>query len=326
MRPTRKAMRWINPRPSPRRCSRGCRIRWHRGSRSLPWRSAPLARSPFWMTASSRLCVCAAGQCLRCCAIATSRRWTPPPTMDATCWPISSASSMPSCARSRISASPRHRCGLSDGDRGGVKDLGQPKAPRPKNVVAGARQRIDAALAAEQNPFVRSGLVNASLDILEDIGDYPGAYKIAHEEIARASAPYYYKADLAEIAEKLGHKDEAVTLLDEAYRESQGAATRFQWGQLYISGLLRMAPKDSQRIEDAGTAVLGELDGPDRIYRRARVRLEKLDRELRTWNDAAKGAHADVLQGLRARMQQICVKIPDTEAARGSCDAFLKSA
>jgi hypothetical protein len=207
-----------------------------------------------------------------------------------------------------------------------LKDLGKPKAPLPKNVVAGARQRIDAALAAEQNPFVRSGLVNASLDILEDIGDYPGAYKIAHEEIARASAPYYYKADLAEIAEKLGHKDEAVTLLDEAYRESQGAATRFQWGQLYISGLLRMAPKDSQRIEDAGTAVLGELDGPDRIYRRARVRLEKLDRELRAWNDAAKGAHADVLQGLRARMQQICVKIPDTEAARRSCDAFLKSA
>ena len=216
--------------------------------------------------------------------------------------------------------------GFIDAELRALKDLGKPKAPLPKNVVAGARQRIDAALAAEQNPFVRSGLVNASLDILEDIGDYPGAYKIAHEEIARASAPYYYKADLAEIAEKLGHKDEAVTLLDEAYRESQGAATRFQWGQLYISGLLRMAPKDSQRIEDAGTAVLGELDGPDRIYRRARVRLEKLDRELRAWNDAAKGAHADVLQGLRARMQQICVKIPDTEAARRSCDAFLKSA
>jgi tetratricopeptide (TPR) repeat protein len=192
--------------------------------------------------------------------------------------------------------------------------------------VADAQQRINAALAAEQNPFVRSGLVNAALNILEDTGDYPGAYKIAHDEIARASAPYYYKADLAEIAEKMGRKDEALTLLDEAYRESQGPATRFQWGAIYVSGLLRMAPKDSQRIEEAGSAVLGELDGPDRIYRRARARLERLDGELRAWNEAAKGAHGDVLQGLRGRMQQICVKIPDSDAARSSCDQFLKPA
>jgi len=207
-----------------------------------------------------------------------------------------------------------------------LTELGKPKTPLPKDVVANAHRRIDAALTAEQNPFVRSGLVNASLDILEDLGDLQGAYAIAHAEIGRASAPYYYKADLAEIAEKMGRKDEALTLLDEAYRESQGAATRFQWGALYVSGLLRMAPKDSQRIADAGSAVLAELDGPDRIYRRARVRLERMDRELRAWNDAARGTHQDVLQGLHSRMQTICVKIPDGDAARASCEAFLKSA
>jgi len=51
--------------------------------------------------------------------------------------------------------------------------LGKPKAALPKEVVANAHQRIDAALSAEQNPFVRSGLVNASLDILEDLDDLP---------------------------------------------------------------------------------------------------------------------------------------------------------
>jgi len=213
--------------------------------------------------------------------------------------------------------------GFIDAKLRALKELAPPRTPIPPDAVASARQRVDAALAAEQNPFVRSGLVNASLDILEDIGDLQGAYAVAHAEIARAHAPYYYKADLAEIAEKLGRKDEALTLLDEAYRESQGAATRFQWGALYVSGLLRLAPKDTERIEDAGTAVLGELDGPDRIYRRARVRLEKMDRELRAWNQAAKGAHGDVLQDLHARMQQICIKIPSDDAARRSCDAFL---
>jgi hypothetical protein len=33
-----------------------------------------------------------------------------------------------------------------------------------------------------------------------------------------------------------------------------------------------------------------------------------------------------VLHALHARMQQICVKIPDQDPARQSCDAFLKSA
>jgi len=117
-----------------------------------------------------------------------------------------------------------------------------------------------------------------------------------------------------------------VSLLDQAYRESQGTATRFQWGQLYVSGLLRMTPNDSSRIQQAGSDVLAELDGPDRIYRRARVRLERLDRELRAWNDASNGQHVDVLQALHTRMQEICVKIPDAEPARASCDAFLKSA
>jgi len=72
-------------------------------------------------------------------------------------------------------------------------------------------------------------------------------------------------------------------------------------------------------------AVLAELMVPTVSTAGAR-RLEKLDRELRAWNDAAKGSHADVLQGLHEHMQEICVKIPDADAARASCDAFLKTA
>jgi len=216
--------------------------------------------------------------------------------------------------------------GFIDAKLRALKALGGAKFKLPAVAVLDAKRRIDAALEAEQNPYVRSGLVNAALNILEDIGDYPKAYQIAKAEMARSNTPYYYEADLAEVAEKLGQKEEAVSLLDQAYRESQGAATRFQWGSLYVSGLLRMTPADSSRIEQAGSAVLSELDGPDRIYRRARVRLERLDRELRAWNQASNGQHGDVLQTLHERMQEICVKIPDTEPARASCDAFLKTA
>lgn len=216
--------------------------------------------------------------------------------------------------------------GFIDAKLRAFKGLGGPKAKLPAGAVAAANMRIDAALDAEQNPYLRSGLVTASIDILEDTGNYPKAYQIAKAEIARSAMPYYFEADQAEVAEKMGQNDEAVSLLDQAYRESQGTATRFQWGQLYVSGLLRMTPNDSSRIQQAGSDVLAELDGPDRIYRRARVRLERLDHELRAWNDASNGQHEDVLQALRTRMQEICVKIPDVEPARASCDAFLKSA
>jgi tetratricopeptide (TPR) repeat protein len=216
--------------------------------------------------------------------------------------------------------------GFIDAKLRALKALNDPKYKYPKELIAAFNQRIDEALAAEQNQWLRSGLVNASLNILEDTGDYAKAYDIAKAEMARSATPYYYEGDLAEIAEKLGRQDEAIDLLDRAYRDSQGPATRFQWGQRYVSGLLRLTPKDSGRIEQAGSAVLSELDGPDRIYRRARVRLEKLDHDLRAWNDASKGQYNGVLQNLHSHMQEICVKIPDKEPARESCEAFLKTA
>jgi thioredoxin-related protein len=216
--------------------------------------------------------------------------------------------------------------GFIDAKLRALKALNDAKYKYSKELTDAFNERIDAALASEKNQWLRSGLVNASLNILEDTGDYNKAYDIAKTEMTRSSTPYYYEGDLAEIAEKLGRQDEAINLLDQAYRDAQGPATRFQWGQRYISGLLRMRPTDSGRIEQAGASVLSELDGTDRIYRRARVRLEKLDRDLRAWNDASKGQYKGVLQNLHAHMQGICVKIPDKEPARESCEAFLKTA
>jgi hypothetical protein len=95
---------------------------------------------------------------------------------------------------------------------------------------------------------------------------------------------------------------------------------------MYLGSLLRLQPDDGARIQQVSTAVLGELDGTDRIYRRARMRLERLDGTLRKWDEDTKGAHHAVLISLRERMQQICVKIPAAEPAHASCEAFLDKA
>jgi hypothetical protein len=196
----------------------------------------------------------------------------------------------------------------------------------PAGAARAARARVDAALAESQIPYQRSGIINAALPIYELLDQNEVAYEVVRGELRKTATPYYYKADLGELAESLGRKDEALKWYAESYAESRGTATRFQWGARYVGGLLRLQPDDAERIGSVTADVLGELDGADRIYRRARVRLEALDASLRKWNDTAKGAHRDVLARLRARMQLICVKIPASEAAHGSCDAFLAGA
>ena len=72
---------------------------------------------------------------------------------------------------------------------------------------------------------------------------------------------------------------------------AEGPATRFQWGYNYLVGLLEMTPDDTQRIERAGSSVLGELDdSPDAFYQRTRMRLEQLDAKLLEWGQEGEAA------------------------------------
>jgi hypothetical protein len=129
-------------------------------------------------------------------------------------------------------------------------------------------------------------------------------------------------ADLAMLDERMGNTESAIAWLERAYLESQGPATRFQWGTNYVRGLIRMRPEDEALVRDAALAVLGELDGPNRIYRRSRARLESLDADLREWN--ADGAHAGAIAAIRQRMTAICAQVPPAEeVAAESCREFL---
>jgi hypothetical protein len=163
--------------------------------------------------------------------------------------------------------------------------------------------------------------VNAASDIYEQLGDTDAEYAMVKAELATARAPYYYMADLGVIEEKRGHAAAALAWYERAYKESTGVATRFQWGARYLSALLRLAPTDHARIRDTGIAVLGELDGPDRIQARTRSGLEKLDKRLKRWNSQHR-YDADI-QALHARMNATCGKLPDSDGGRDSCRKFL---
>jgi thiol-disulfide isomerase/thioredoxin len=191
----------------------------------------------------------------------------------------------------------------------------------PGDIGAEARALVAATLAKKFDPYVRAGIVNSASDVYDQLGDTDAEYAMVKAELASARAPYYYMVDLGSIEETRGNAKLALTWYERAYEESIGIATRFQWGATYLSALLRLAPTDHVRIRETGIAVLGELDGPDRIQARTRSRLVKLDKQLRHWNSKHR-FDADI-QALRARMSATCEKLPDGDGGRGSCTKFL---
>ena len=192
------------------------------------------------------------------------------------------------------------------------------------SLIDDARERVARALAKKSDPYVRGGLVNAASYVYAQLDDDAAEAALLHGEVLTSKTPYYYMVDLGELEEKLGHKLQALAWFESAYQESKGTATRFQWGDMYLSALLRMAPTDRQRIRRVAGAVIGDLDGPNRIVARTRMHLEKLDGRLRLWN-ADHHYDAD-LREIRKRMQGVCAKLPVEDAGLTSCRNFLSEA
>jgi len=140
------------------------------------------------------------------------------------------------------------------------------------------------------------------------------------QEAKTSNTPWYYLGDLADVEEELGHKQRALELMAEAYQKAKGPASRFQWGFNYLSGLLRMAPDQWDVIERVGQAVLGELDGPNRVHRRTLSRLNRLDKALREWNTTP--ARAAVVSKFRAHVAQACARSPGDAAVQNGCRSF----
>jgi thiol-disulfide isomerase/thioredoxin len=188
-------------------------------------------------------------------------------------------------------------------------------------VAARARATLDAFMARNYDADARSGIVNSASWVLTLLGDDAALRRLLEGEIKTSKTAFYYMPDLADLDEKAGRKDQALMWLQRAYQESRGPATRFQWGVLYVNGLLRMAPQDEARIRGAVTDVLGELQGPDRIHARARVRLDRLSEELRKW--AKEWRHPETLTAIAQRWDRICAALPASDPASRQCPQLL---
>lgn len=194
----------------------------------------------------------------------------------------------------------------------------------PVAVASRARAALDAYLARDYDPDTRAGVVNSAEWVLTYLDDKARMRALLGTEIETSKTPYYYMADLADLDEQEGKKEQALELLERAYRESNGPATRFQWGAQYAAGLLRISPQDEPRIRSAMLEVLGELAGPDRIHARARARLDKLSASFSQW--ARDTHHATTLAAVAQRWQEICAALPVSDPVRTECPKLVGAA
>jgi hypothetical protein len=190
----------------------------------------------------------------------------------------------------------------------------------PTDVRSVALQTTAKMLDGKHESYVRAGVVNSAINIYIALDDWEKARDLLALEASTSNTPHYYIGDLADVEEHLGNDQRALELMAEAYDKARGPASRFQWGYNYLTGLLRLAPDDTATIEKVGAAVIGELDGPNRIHRRTLSRLGRLDQQLREWNTTP--ARAQVLAKIRGDVQQVCAKSSGDMAAEAGCRDF----
>lgn len=193
----------------------------------------------------------------------------------------------------------------------------QPKGALPAALIERVQQRVAAADAAASDAHARQATISSAVYALRQVGDDAGAEALLLAELKRSEQPYYYMPELAELAEQRGDNAAALEWLKRAYDSAQGPATRVQWGVLYVEGLLKLAPDDAPRIEQATTALIAELDAqPSGYHQRTRQRFERLAGQLKTWSGKHQGAQT--LARLQQRMQQAC-----GDQADGACKEWL---
>jgi thiol-disulfide isomerase/thioredoxin len=191
----------------------------------------------------------------------------------------------------------------------------------PEAIARRARTTLDSFLARDYDANARAGIINSASWVLYELGDDVRLRALLEQQLKVSRTPYYYMPDMADIEERAGNTQAALDWLERGYRESKGPATRFQWGAQYVEGLLRMSPGDEPRIRAAALDVIGELDGPDRIHARARVRLERLDAALAKW--AAESGNGATFALVGQRWRQICARLETSDPVQAACPQML---
>jgi thiol-disulfide isomerase/thioredoxin len=200
----------------------------------------------------------------------------------------------------------------------GSKDL---DAVRRQQV----KQEIARIVAATTDRYERQAVVPNAAYVLGQAGMGDVSDALLKAELPRAVAPYYHMLGLAGNAKKRGDAQAALDWYERAWRESEGPATRIQWGTGYLGNIMDLTPTDLKRVESGASALVAQLaPQSETFYERNQRALERLARKLGTWkgDDAER---AKVVARLQGQLTKVCGKIPAKEPGRANCEKVFQA-
>ena len=180
------------------------------------------------------------------------------------------------------------------------------------------REMVAWADASTPSAYERQPVINALANVLNWAGMDDVAKPLLLAELEKSKQPYYFMVDIAGIEQRAGNYDAALGWLKQAHESARGPATRFQWGQYYLAGLLEMTPDDTQAIENTAVGLISELlQNSGGFYQRPKGQLKRIEDKLLEWG----GDNAETLSNIRESVQSACKTLPEQD---GACESFLQ--
>jgi thioredoxin-like negative regulator of GroEL len=200
-------------------------------------------------------------------------------------------------------------------------DAAKDARPRlPDALLAEVRAHVARVDREISDGYERQAVITGAAQLLEQAGLLDESRSLLQANLANSHSPYYLMSALASNAKKRGDPAEALRWSEDAFKQSEGPATRLQWGASYVATLADLAPQDEARIERAVQQLFSEAGAqPDAFFERSARSLQRVGAKLLAWNKDHR--HDAVVQRLQTQLAGVCSKLAAGEMQRAACDA-----
>ena len=195
--------------------------------------------------------------------------------------------------------------------------------PLPEDVIAAVREDGKAADEKTSGTHSRQSVINTVSGIYMKAGLTEDARALLLAEIEKSNTPYYFMSVLAYLEEEQGDIALALEWRKKAYEASEGAATRIRWWARYVQSVVRMAPENSEFVQQAAMAIFDGSQSLDDAFIGFNFRnIEKTAMALEKW-DEENQPEEPVLNGFKEGIAGLCDKQSADSPEWANCQSLL---
>lgn len=199
-------------------------------------------------------------------------------------------------------------------------DRAEKLAPQRQQAVLREVARL---ISQTTDRYERQAVVPSAAHVLTSAGLIDDSDALLKAELPRAVAPYYHMLGLGSNAKKRGNAKAALDWYEQAWRKSEGPATRLQWGVTYVKEIADLAPNEVARMAAAAGAVISGLEPRNEtFYERNHRSLQRMAKKLGEWQ-GSDPARTRVVARMKYQLARTCARLPAKDPGRVNCESVF---